>query len=837
MEQCESPASYTDVGDDCDDSAANVSPSNLESCDGLDNDCDTTVDEGLDADLDGLADCYDVEACDGLDNDGDGEVDEDDAVDPAIWFADADGDGYGDAANSAATCEAPPGFVVNPDDCDDGDGDVSPAALESCATAWDDDCDDDTNDLDALGCAPWSADLDVDGFGDPSTTACLCEPDGIYTAALATDCDDSDAGLNPGAPETCDGLDNDCDGGTDEGLDADADGTPDCFDLEACDGVDNDGDGVVDEEDAIDTIVWYADSDLDGFGSVAETASACEAPDGFVEDATDCDDSDSAVNPLAAETCETDADDNCDGETNAVGAAACETWHADQDGDGFGDPTDTVCTCDPVGSYTATTGTDCGDSDDAVHPNALETCATTGDDNCDGDANPIDALACTAFYADVDADGYGAGTAACYCDATVDYAVATATDCDDTDDSVNPGAPETWYDGIDADCDGTDDDDQDGDGYPSDEVGGTDCDDVEAAVYPGASEISDGLDNDCDGLIDNTGTWHTSIIDSTGTTGDYIAIAVEADGSPHISYEDGDDNLQYSYESSFGFTSTDVMTFTSIEVHSNDIGVDSSGYARFLMFDDDDEYVRYSYYTSSGLTATNLDTTTSSPWISHRQLVGLDIDSDDITHAAWYDRDSDLVRYSSGSTSLSAVGSVTVDTVEWLDVAYDEAGGGFGVVIIESDADEAIFYYFEGSSVSSSTIESSVNVADGIALDFDSAGTPHVAYWDDSNARVRYAYLSGSTWTKSTILDFSSANLHAMQVEIDDDDVVHVGFNDSSGGDLYYSYGTAASWTTQVISTSGADPWWFDLALDGWGYPHFAYRDTDNYDAVYTYYY
>jgi hypothetical protein len=73
------------------------------------------------------------------------------------------------------------------------------------------------------------------------------------------------------------------------------------------------------------------------------------------------------------------------------------------------------------------------------------------------------------------------------------------TDCDDTDAAVFPGAPELWYDGIDADCAGDDDFDQDADGVQF----GADCDDTDPAVYPGASETwYDGVDQDCDGASD-----------------------------------------------------------------------------------------------------------------------------------------------------------------------------------------------------------------------------------------------------------------------------------------------------------------------------------------------
>ena len=79
-------------------------------------------------------------------------------------------------------------------------------------------------------------------------------------------------------------------------------------------------------------------------------------------------------------------------------------------------------------------------------------------------------------------------------------AVFGGTDCDDTSPEIYPGAPDEWYDGVDADCAEDDDYDADGDGYVTDLYGGSDCDDMSPETYPGApDEWYDGVDADCAG--------------------------------------------------------------------------------------------------------------------------------------------------------------------------------------------------------------------------------------------------------------------------------------------------------------------------------------------------
>lgn len=173
------------------------------------------------------------------------------------------------------------------------------------------------------------------------------------------------------------------------------------------------------------------------------------------------------------------------------------SWFLDQDGDGFG-AGQAVEACAAPSGHVAVDG-DCDDADATRGPMATELCDGL-DNDCDDVVDPSTSADASTCHPDADLDGFGAADGAvqsCTCE---DGYVLDATDCDDGDGAIHPGAAETWYDAVDSDCLGDDDDDADGDGFAWDEKGGRDCDDADPALHPDAVDhCGNGIDDNCDG--------------------------------------------------------------------------------------------------------------------------------------------------------------------------------------------------------------------------------------------------------------------------------------------------------------------------------------------------
>ena len=489
------------LNDDCDDDNANVHPELLESCDGIDNNCDDEIDEGL------------------------REI---------KFYADTDEDGYGDPEVKRRACAPPEGYVENDWDCDDTDPNTHPLAQEIC-DGLDNDCDELIDDADPTvdreTASDWFFDNDFDTYGSGEPVPRCAQPAG--TVANDLDCDDANGAINPDAQEVCDGVDNDCDLYTDDS-DPDLDtSTQNTY------YADYDGDNFGDPDDVVTTCLppwfyttnnldcddsdpyvnmvernyWSTDADGDGFSDgLLRLGPSCTPPEPNTAPTmrpTDCDDDNDAVHPEAEEICN-GIDDDCDTlvdtDDDSLDLDTLSEWYIDSDDDGYGDAASLAIGCSEPDNAVAIAG-DCNDSEAAVNPDAVEICNGGIDDDCDGleddTDDDLDISTQQIWYSDFDEDGYGATASAIEACSQPEFYSDVDGDCDDTDPLLGP--PSTWA--LDTDGDmfwaGETTDEltciRPGDGYAPTSLP-VDCAPTDPDSYPGALEVcGDGVDQDCDG--------------------------------------------------------------------------------------------------------------------------------------------------------------------------------------------------------------------------------------------------------------------------------------------------------------------------------------------------
>ncbi|MBU3729262.1 MAG: hypothetical protein FGM37_08460, partial [Phycisphaerales bacterium] len=336
---CDAPTGqHRTLGGDCNDDpgagGTDSYPGARELCAtvGTDNDCDGDlgdVDANAadrsqffsDADGDGAGDPnVSVMACvppDGYVTGSGDECPQDGSlVERVALLVDEDSDGYGgDVPALLCAVDVPPGYAASGGDCNDdpdADGpDAYPGAPELCASVGtDNDCDGDLGEVDddAADRVTWYVDGDGDGYGTGSP-ALHCSVEALPGhAGVSGDCDDGAPAVNPGTSEVCNGIDDDCAGGVDDGL---------------------------------EFLDWYYDGDGDGYGDDAYVQGACASPGtGWVEAGGDgCVEDPAKVDPGACGCGAAELDGDSDGAADCIDNCMdlYNPSQGDCDGDGYGD--------------------------------------------------------------------------------------------------------------------------------------------------------------------------------------------------------------------------------------------------------------------------------------------------------------------------------------------------------------------------------------------------------------------------------------------------------------------------------------------------------------------
>ncbi len=493
-------------------------------------DCNDTQIQYADNDGDGFGSMTQV-AC-GVTNNTDCNDDNPTQNVLITFYQDLDNDTFGNPAVSTQACTQPVGYVLDASDCNDNqiqyadldaDGFGSTTQV-ACGVTNNTDCNDNQltyadNDADGFGSTTLAAcgvtnntdcndnqltyaDNDADGFGSTTLAACGVTNNTDCNDNQLTYADNDADGFGSTTLAACGVINNtDCNDNQLTYADNDADGFGSTT-LAAC--------GVTNNTDCNDNQLTYADNDADGFGST--TLAACG-----VTNNTDCNDNQltyadndadgfgSTTLAACGVTNNTDCDDNNPSQNVLL------TFYQDLDNDTFGNPAVSTQACSqPVGYVT--NNLDCNDTQiqyadvdgDGFGSTTQVACGVTNNTDCN-DNNPSQ-NALVTFYQDLDGDTFGNPAVSTQaCSQPLGY-VTNNLDCNDNNAASN--ALNTYYQ----------DSDNDGFGNPNvslqacaQPVGyvlfGTDCDDTRANVNPNATDVCyDGLDNDCNGIIDNSCT-------------------------------------------------------------------------------------------------------------------------------------------------------------------------------------------------------------------------------------------------------------------------------------------------------------------------------------------
>ena len=396
---------------------------------------------------------------------------------------DGDNDGYGVCPD----CGIINGCIYEGDDCNDANSNINPGINEVC-NGIDDNC---NSQIDEGVKLTFYRDSDSDGYGNLNQMSYACSAPSGYVSDN-TDCNDANSNINPGETEICNGIDDNCNGQIDEGV----------------------------------KLVFYIDSDLDGYGNLNNPTQACSAPSGYVSDNTDCNDANSNVNPGETEICN-GIDDNCNGQIDENGVCGSTNYYCDNDDDGFlsAVPSGSCDTfnCIPLWCY-KNFGKDCDDNNLNINPGVRELCDGI-DNNCDGIIDEI-----------IQTDPTNCGSCGNVCDFenvqvhNCNQGICGIISCelgwvdlnkipeDGCENECEPTGPELC-DGMDNNCDGRTDEGFNGDDCEEKCIneGGIDFDSLripgfkccgndanEGNPFEEFIEISceDNNDNDCDGQID-----------------------------------------------------------------------------------------------------------------------------------------------------------------------------------------------------------------------------------------------------------------------------------------------------------------------------------------------